>query len=50
VPRNVHESEAFRLVEGYVRVAKLDGDAARLLFLQPIGIDAGSAFTSAVLP
>ena len=41
VPRHVDEPTSFARRERQVREAELDGDAALLLLLEPIGVDAG---------
>ena len=44
VARHVDEAELPAVAQVAVGVAEIDGDAARLLFLQAIGIDAGQRF------
>ena len=49
VTGDVDEGE-LRIADGLVGEPEVDGDAARLLFLQPIGSIPVSARTSALLP
>ena len=44
VARHVDEAELPAVAQVAVGVAEIDGDAARLLFLQAIGVDAGQRF------
>jgi len=41
VTRHVDETQHLTARQGLIRVAEIDRDAARLLFLEAIGIDAG---------
>ena len=41
MPRHVDEADCLIVRAGHVREAEVDRDAARLLFLQAIGVDAG---------
>ena len=50
VPRHVDEADDLSARRRQVGEAEIDRDAARLLLLQAVGVDAGQRLTSAVLP